>query len=335
MDRLQSTEALLIGEKGNQAFGSVAQRLMQNNFNINALRTNDVLRKEEWVLFDQVVIDISRAQLVGVRDLMDRNLTLPIPDALGTTTVQYETVGDMSAAAIDMSGVAPTERDRVVFNLVQTPLPVIHKDFFLSLRNLHSGRRLGQPLDTTMASTAARRVLDAAEQMLFSGAAITTLAAAAGAGTIYGYTNFPTRQTGGVTSTWTTQAGAGILTDLLAMIGKAVGQAHFGPYMVYVPVAVYVHLLDDLKANSDISILQRILEIPEILSVRGTTQLTASNIVLVQASKDTIDWVDGLQPTTVMWETQGGMMVNFKVMMIGAPRPKSDAANNCGIVHYS
>jgi uncharacterized linocin/CFP29 family protein len=333
---VQNLDAMLLGgEGGRTAHGSVAQRLMASNFNVNALRTNDVLHKEEWLLFDTTVIDIARAQLVGVADLMARNLRFPVPNAMGVTSVQYETASDMTGAQIDMSGIAPTERDRQTFNLVQTPLPIIHKDFRLSLRNLESGRRFGIPLDTSMAAVAARRVADAAEAMLFSGATVTTQAAAAGNGTIYGYTNFPNRVTGSVTATWTTQAGAAILTDLLKMIGDAVNKNHFGPYLLYCPVAVYVHLLDDLKANSALSILERILSIPEILQVKGTTQLLASNIVLVQAATDTIDWIDGLQPTTVMWETQGGLMVNFKVMMIGAPRPKSDGSNNCGIVHYS
>ena len=43
---------------GFTAHGSVAVRMLQSGFNANALRTNEVLRKDEWKLFDDSVIPI-------------------------------------------------------------------------------------------------------------------------------------------------------------------------------------------------------------------------------------------------------------------------------------
>jgi hypothetical protein len=62
---------------------------------------------------------------------------------------------------------------------------------------------------------------------------------------------------------------------------------------------------------------------------------TGAEVILVQMSTDVVDWLDGLQPTTVMWESHGGMMIHFKVMMIGAPRIKADQSGQSGIVHYT
>ena len=335
MNEMQTVEGLILGNGANganSAYGTVAQRLLTNGMNINALRTNDVLHKEDWMQFDRTVVDIARAALVGVADLMANGLTYPIAGAMGVTVVQHETVSDMTDATVDMSGLAPTERDRVNLNLVNVPLPIFHKDFQLSLRNLMSGRRSGNPIDTTMAATATRRVADLMEQVLFKGATLQS-----GGGNIYGYTTHPNRNTGSVTATWVTTTGDNILTDTVAMIGAANADNMYGPYMLYVPIAVYVNLLKDFKAASDKTTLQRLLEIPVIKGIKATSQLTVSNVVLVQFAKDTVDWLDGQQPTVVMWETNGGMMLNFKVLAIGAPRIKADgsASPNCGIVHYS
>jgi uncharacterized linocin/CFP29 family protein len=317
-NQLQTVEGLVLnstgGAGGTVIYGSVAQRLLANGFNINSLRTNDVLHKDEWILLDKKVVEIARANLVGVADLMAAGLTMPIPNAMGVTVVQHETVSDMSDAQVDMSGIAPSDRDRVNLNLVNVPLPIFHKDFQLSLRNLMSGRRSGNPIDTTMAATATRKVADLMERSLFVGASITS-----GGGTVYGYTNHPNRNTGSVTASWVTATGEQILDDLVEMIGVAHADNMYGPYQLYVPIAAYVHLNMDFKANSDKSILARLLETPSLRGIKATSQLSASNIVLVQFSSDTVDWLDGVQPTVVMWESQGGMLVHFKVLAIGAP----------------
>lgn len=327
---MENVDGLVMGANGGKSYGSVAQRLLANGLNINALRTNDVLRKEEWIQFDTKIVEIARSALIGVADLMSAGLSVPIPNAMGTTVIQHETVSDMSAAEINMSGLTETQRDRLLFAQVNVPLPIIHKDFQLSLRNLESGRRLGLPLDTTTAAVAGRRVADAIEDMLFNGVAITS-----GGGTIFGYTNFTSRNTGAVTASWVTTTGANIMIDVLRMIGAIQADNMYGPYQIYVPILVFNNMLNDFKINGDASILTRVLQIPGIRGVKPTTRLTGTNIVMVQFTSDVVDMLDGLQPTTVMWEEKGGMLIHFKVMAIMAPRVKADQTGNCGIVHYS
>lgn len=313
------------------SFGSVAQKLLANGFNVNALRTNDVLRKEDWLAFDQTVIEVARANLIGISDLMAAGLSMPLPNALGTTVVQWEKQSDMTGAEISMTGISAGERDRLEFTPVNLPIPIVHKDFQISVRNLHSSNRTGMALDTTQVTVAARRVSDKLESILFNGAAIT-----AGGGTIYGYLNFPARNTGSVTADWTTTTGDNIVTDVVTkLIPALVADNMYGPYKLYVSVAAYTNMLKDFKAASDKSILQRVLEIPGITAVRPTTQLTGTNVLLVQMTRDVVDIVDGIQPTPVMWESHGGMMMHFKVLAIMVPRLKSDFDGRCGIAHYS
>lgn len=313
------------------ANGSVAMRMLQNGFNVNALRTNDVLRKEDWLLFDRTVVEVARAQLIGVSDLVSAGLSVPLSNALGTTVVQWEKQGDLSDAEINMTGLAESQRDRLEWTPVNLPIPITHKDFQLSVRNIASSRNSGMPLDTSTSAVAARRVSDMLERTLFQGASITH-----GGGTVYGYTNFPARNTGSVTADWTTATGDQIITDITTKLIPALqSDNYYGPYTIYCSVGAYTNMLKDLKAASDKSILQRVLEMPMIKAVRPTTQLTGSNVVMVQMTSDVIDIIDGLQPTPVMWESHGGMMVHFKVMAIMVPRLKSDANGNCGIAHYS
>jgi uncharacterized linocin/CFP29 family protein len=256
---------------------------------------------------------------------------MPLPNALGTTVVQWEKQGDLSDAELSMSGLSESAKDRLDWTPVNLPIPITHKDFQLSVRNIHSNQRTGIALDTTTAAVAARRVSDLLEKTLFSGASITS-----GGGTIYGYTNFPARNTGSVTADWTTATGDQIMVDITTkLIPALVADNFYGPYNLYVSVAAYTNMLKDLKAASDKSILSRVLEIPLIKAVRPTTQLTGTNVLLVQMTKDVVDIVDGMQPTPVMWESHGGMMIHFKVMAIMVPRLKSDANGNCGIAHYS
>lgn len=326
-------EAVMAANNGMTSFGSVAQRLLNSNFNVNALRTNDVLRKEDWISFDQTVVEVARANLIGYKDLFAAGLSMPLPNALGTTVVQWEKQSDMTAAEISMTGLSVSERDRVEFTLVNLPVPIVHKDFQISARNLAAHNRTNMQLDTTQTAIAARRVADQLESILFKGASIT-----AGGGTIYGYTNFPARNTGSVTADWSAVGTTGdqIVGDVTTKLMPALQADNmYGPYMIYVSIAAYTNMLKDLKANSDKSILQRVLEIPGIMGVRATTQLTGTNVLMVQMTRDVIDVVDGLQPTPVMWESHGGLMLHFKVMAIMVPRLKSDFNGNCGIAHFS
>jgi uncharacterized linocin/CFP29 family protein len=329
---LQLNEGGTAGNGGLAALaGPVASRLMQGGFSVNAFRTNDVLRPREWEWYDRTVVNITRANLIGVADLLSRpELVVNIPNAFGVMSIVWDTMGDMTPANMNMTGLPEGERDRLTFGAGQMPVPITHKDFQINLRTLEASRRGGQPLDTTHAAVATRKVNEMLEQTLFAGAPIVS-----GGGTIYGYTNFPSRLTGAVTANWAVATGAQIMTDILAMIGAMATINRYGPFVIYVPVAAWVNLQNDFKANGDDTILERIMNIPGIEAIRPTTMLAGTNILMVHMSPDTVDYIVGFQPTPIMWETHAGFMLNFKVMAIMVPRLKADANNQTGIAHYS
>lgn len=325
-----NVDTITTGKGISRGSGLVAQRLLSSGFNVNSLRTNDTLRKDEWKLYDTAIVSIAKARLIGVGDLMARGLSMSIPNALGVTRIEWETDTDMTPAAVSMSGIANAEDDRLEFSLTGIPVPIVHKDFTLNIRHLEASRRTGQPLDTTMAQKAGRVVAEKIESILWNG--YTGLGSN---NTIYGYTNAANRNTGSVTASWVTATGAQILADVLAMIAKAQADHMYGPYVIYVPIAVFTHLGDDYKAESDKTILQRIKEVSGIEDVKATAELSGTNIIMVQMTADVIQMLDGIQPTMVQWESHGGMVTHFKVIAIMLPRVRNDSEGQSGIVHYS
>lgn len=335
---MPGVEIDLISSKGGSGIagsGKVAHALLTNGFNADALRTCDVLRKDEWEKFDTKVIEVARKRLVGVADLVSRGLTYPVENALGITRVEWEKVSDMEPAHVSMSGRSTGEKDRVEFDLEGVPLPIIHKEFSLNIRALHASRNLGQPLDTTQAQLAAKLVSEKIEELLFAGNSQIKMQSS----TIYGYKTAPNRNTGSI-SNWAAGATTGetIVDEVLAMILALQQDNHYGPYGLYVPIDYYNKLLDDFKTNSDKSTLSRLLEIPDLEFIKISRNLTggaSGEVIMVELSSDVVDMIDGMQPTMIEWESEGGMMINFKIMAIMAPRMKSDAAGQSGIAHYS
>jgi len=298
-----------------------------------ALRTLDTLRKDEWVAFDEALVAEAAIRLRGVADLLAAGLTIPVKNAMGKTVLEYEKITDMEPALVSMDGAVRTENDRVEFELDSIPLPITHKDFFINLRTLTASRERGESLDTTQVRAAGRLVAEETERMLFLGGKTF------GGKAIYGYTNHPDRNLANfiTNGNWAAAAktGENILEDVLDMITRAQADRMYGPYWVYVPQNSSVKLEDDFKANSDKTIRQRVMEVDGIRAVRVVDQLTANNIVLVQATIDVAAMADGIPLQTVQWDIEGGFVINFKAFQIAIPLIRSDAQGRSGVVHMS
>jgi len=317
-----------------KAFGGVASRLLQSGMNANALRTNDTLRKDEWKHFDEAVVKISQQRLVGVNDLISRGLFLNIENGLGTTVLQYETESDIEPAEINMTGSSRPASDRPTYDIASLPLPIVHKGFQLNIRVLNASRKLGQPLDTTLAQMSARKVAEKIEEILFVGASTYTF----GGGTLYGYVDHPQANSVTLSIHWdaSSKTGALILADVIAMKQASIDDRHYGPWMLYVP-AGYETVLDEDYSTSypNVTIRDRIKRIGGIEDVKVVDKLTADTVVLVEMQPETARMVIGLQPTTLQWDTEGGMVNHFKVMAIMVPQIRADQDLRSGIAVLS
>jgi uncharacterized linocin/CFP29 family protein len=311
--------------------GTVAQRLLQSNFNVNALRTNGVLMRDEWKHFDNRVVQITRERLVGVAELIRRGLVYNLPNALGVMTLEWErAIDDLVAAEVTMSGLNEATKDRLAYDTAAMPIPIIHKEFSYNLRHVEAARRNGRNIESTHAEVATRKVAEKIEDILFNGLVISSTV-----GPIYGLLTHPQRNTGAVTATWVTATGEQMVTDIIRMMDVASTKNMNGPFVLFVPLSVANRFGNDYKANSDKTILQRMMELPNLDAIVASTKLTGTNILLVQMTSDVVEMIDGIQPTMVEWDSRGGFEHNFKIIAIMLPRIRSAGDGNNGIVHYS
>lgn len=297
-------------------------------------RTNDTLRKDEWIHLDEALVEEGVIRLRGVQDLIDAGQVIPVANAMGKTIVEYEKVTDMEPAVVSLDPAARSDLDRQEFELARVPLPVTHKDFDLSLRTLAASREMGEALDTTQARTAGRLVSERLEQMLFQG-----LAGNFGGFPVYGYTTHPDRNMSafGAGGAWSLSAKTGeqILDDLLSAIGVLNGDRMYGPFRVYVPANTSTKLEEDFKDESDKTIRQRLMEVDMVESIRVVDQLPADNVIIAQATVDVAAWVMGETTQTVQWDIYGGFKIAFKAFAIQVPLIRSDAQGRSGVFHYS
>lgn len=346
-----------------QANGDVAGVLMANNFDVGALRpyidgrgrslitvnvgvdgegkpkhrtmvanATATLRKDEWIQLDTAVIKAAKPRLNAVADLRAAGLQYTIPNGLGKTMLEHEAQSDIAAATISMDGIREGDRDRPQYDLRSLPLPIIHKDFSFTARQVMASRNGGSPLDTTMAELAGRRVAEEAEKLTLGVAS----SFAFGGGTVYGYANYPHRLTKSLSAINSLQYYT-VVGEVLEMRKQSTDNNYFGPWVLYYSPAWYAHMDADYDVNNrnETTLRSRLEAIDGINAVKPADYLTGTTLLLVQQTAEVARIVVGMDITTVQWESQGGMQLNYKVMAILVPQLRSDYSNQTGIVHGS
>lgn len=338
-----------------RASGDVASTLLNNGFDVSSLRpftgkdersyvtvngksklvanAPATLRKDDWIHLDTAIIKAAKPRLRAWGDLMSMGLRYNIPNGMGHTVLQHQDQSDITPATISMDGLRKSESDRPVFDLKNLPLPIIHKDFHFSAREIAASRNGGSPLDTSTAELASRRVAEEAEKLTVG----TADSFAYGGGSIYGYVNYPNRLTKSLTDPadggWTP---AVLVGEVLAMKAQAQAAYHYGPYMLYFSTDWDQYLDDDYSsAKGDNTLRERLAKIDGVQDVKTLDYLPAQSCVLVQMTSNVVRGVVGMNIVTVQWESHGGFLLNFKVMAILVPQLRSDQNDKTGIVHGS
>jgi hypothetical protein len=308
------------------------------------------LRKEEWIRLDEVVLRAARSRLRAWSDLASAN-TYGGFNGMSTMILEHETMSDPGEAVVDMDGLTDGRQDSPKYQLEGLPLAITHSDFWFSQRRLAVSRNRGTPLDTTMAEAAGRRVAEMIEKTLIGVETGITYGGTSGTPTygrtssVYGYINFPDRLTKMNLTTPTGSNPNATVADVLAMRDQLYNANFYGPYMLYHSTDWDQYLDNDYAFSTGTGVStpnktlrNRLREIEGIQDVRRLDFLTAANshaftMIMVQMTQDVCRAVDGLGITTVQWESQGGMRVNFKVMTIQVPQLRADYNGNTGILH--
>ena len=310
------------------------------NYVSRPVQTNaNTLRRDEWKLLDEALIDPARYRLGGVSDLIDNGLTFNLGNAMGTTVFEWHDSSEAMEASLTMDGVTRSPGDRPVFQHNYLPIPIIHVDYEINARALAASRSLGNALDTTSAERAARRVSEKLEDMLFTD---TTYkfgeVDSRSRNTIYSYINHPDRNTVTLSVPWDDSSitGAGIIQDVLDMKQSSISNYHYGPWKLYIPTEYETVLDDDYDATTPgTTIRERIMKIAGITGIKVIDTLTDDNVLLVQMTRDVVRLIRGMGLQNVEWSTEGRMITKYKVMTIQVPQIRSDQNGKCGIVHMA
>ena len=306
---------------------SLPMLLLENNLNLDSLRTNALLREDEWKQLDERLVQIFAESINGIADLRDRDLTVDL-GSMGTIISQYEKLSDMDAADVNMAAGVEPEQDRPDYALVSVPVPVISKGFQFDIRHLSSSRMLGQSLDTTQSEVAARKVAEGLEDILFNGNSTVM-----GGNPIYGYLDHPDRNPVSG-SDWGTAAN--IYTDILAMVTALFADRAYGPFILYLNSVQYSQTLaisDTTRIRSELQVA--VDSIPALEAIRISDKVPAGEGVMVNMSRDTVELAIAEDVANVEWESMGGMVAHFRTLTVAVPRVKSDYGNRCGLAHIT
>jgi uncharacterized linocin/CFP29 family protein len=309
------------------------------------INTNATLRRDEWKALDEALLEVSRQRLGGVQDLIDSGLTYNLGNAMGTTVLEYHDISDAMQAEMTMDGISRGKNDRPDFNYHYLPIPIIHVDYEINARELAASRNLGNPLDTIDAQTAARKVQEYLEDMLFSATSYSFGEKGSnGRNTIYSYVNHPDRNLVIMDSHWndldfnssTASGGEKILEDVMNMMQESIDDYHYGPWKLYIPTNYQMTILKDYnKTTPGTTIRERILKLDGITGIKVIDRLPADNVLLVQMTSDVVRLVRGMGIQNVEWKSEGNMATNYKVMTIQVPQIRSDYNKRSGIVHLA
>lgn len=317
-----------VGADGNNYYNKMV------NGKLKAVMTNNlaVLRRDDWLRIDEAVVRAAKPVLRAVGDLRAAGLSKTI-NGMATPVLAYEMMSDITKATMSMDGLREGEKDHPELDIAYLPIPILHKEISFSARQLSIATQGANPfaLDTDTIEMAARRVAEEAEELL-----IGTLGSYAfGGGTIYGYTNYPGRETKSMTlptaGGWTPEV---FIDELLDMVQALKDNFRPGPYMMYVSSNWNKSLNSDYSStyNGD-TLRSRVQKIEDITAVRQLDYLTGYQVLLVQMTSDVIRLINGMDIRTVQWSEKGGMELYFKIMAILIPQIRTDIDGNAGIAH--
>lgn len=307
------------------------------NIEVNAEGT---LFRDEWKALDEAVIGVQRERLTGFDYFVNKGLVFNLTNAMGTTVLEWRSIGDSQEAIMSMDGLSRGQGDRTTKKHHYIPIPIIHVDYEINQRELETSRNMQNPIDTTEAEHATRRILELQDDMLFTNTSYSWGDKGDdNRNSIYSFLNFPDRNPVTLTKAWdeSDKTPGEIYDDVVAMKKANFDAKCYGPAALFIPTD-WDYVLDNdysVSGGSIMTIRERLLKINGIQEIVPVDRLTANNAVLVQLKKETVRIINGMPIRNLQWNTEGGMVNKFKVMTIRVPQLRSDWNGNCGIAHLA
>lgn len=301
-----------------------------------------LLPKDAWIRLDNIIQTAARLRLRAYADLRATN-TFGGFDGMANPILEWERVTDNGEAVTDMDGMTEARNFAPKYELQGMPLPITHADFWLSSRFLAVSRNRGTPADTIRAEMAARRVAELIEQTTIGtqeGDQYGDSTGYAHTSKVYGYLTHPDRILKANMPVPTGSNGAAIRDAFIACRELLYNNKFFGPFMVYAS-RDYDAYLDGLFSTTEVSagtlrgnLVGGEKGIQGIRDIRTLDYLDVADhpftLIWVDMNRENVEAVNGMEITTIQWESMGGMRLNFKVMAIQVPRIRSRFTGGVG-----
>lgn len=296
-----------------------------------------LLPHEVWLQIDQTVERSVQSELRAVNDLRAAGLVYNVPNGFAVQALMSQRASRVGTAYLGMDPQEQGGKDRPPMDTVVLPLPCIWSNWGFGARELAVSKRGGLPLDMAGAEDAARACALLTEQMLIGNSSYDQYKYLTG--TIYGYTDFTSRNTFDITAPtevgWTP---ATLLGELLAGRQDLKTAYIKGPYVLYLSTAWSQYLDDDYLSTTagqttTITLRNRILQIPDFSEIRELDELSGWDILIVQMKSSNVREVIGMEFTPIQWEEQGGQVLQWRILGIMVPQIRSDYEGHSGIAH--
>lgn len=296
-----------------------------------SLVTNSRLDEREWAALDREIFEMVKLRRNGVEDLVSRGLTKQT--TLAVMLSQWRMASERVRPTVNMDGRSRANRDLTDRITRSVPVPIFRTDYEIGSRELLSSRTLGEPLDTFEAGEAASAIMEEQERLLFLGDAAVVIEG----NDIPGYTTLPGRDTATAAAYGGGDFGtiSNVLPTVLGMLAALSLVRYHGPFMFYIADAQYHEMLETFTDGSGQTAKARVEELPQILEVKPSDMLTAAEGVMVQMTKNVVDWITAMAIENREWESPDQTALFFAVMAAGAPRLKTDSDGNAGIAHVT
>ncbi len=339
MNKLVSTLNMLHQGQKNRA---IFNKLKENSYDINSLRTNEALPDEAWETIDNIVKRAKKPALTFTNTLENYGMVNDSRTLADVLIKWYEVAELDKDPTVSIMGDEATDNERPDWSMNALPLPVIHKDFFIPWRlsQVNEGEQMFD-IPREMIFQYTRKIAETVEDMNLNGSDITLN----GYG-ISGATNHTDINTGSLTDDWAdTGESEHIMDDVLTMKQVLVDLdfPESGPYALFIPSRFSSTFEKNFTDYYGQTIRERVLSITGIDDIVVCPDLPDENddgvstnyVMLMYMSPEvmTVERAVDLQP--ISWETNGGMVEHYKLFSAQVPKVTSGPGSDLGIAYYN
>lgn len=290
------------------------------------------VRHEDFLVIKDMIIEVRRRELTAIDDLMTGS-GLQVSAAITDQLVGFENINEFQEAQQEMN---PTSFDNndTVFTEDFVPSPITHSSFGVPFR-----QQGFQYKSSIGMSESIRQVAERNEDTLINGNSSLLVSFQGTNFQIFGYTNHPDRGVDTI-SDWTIAANSElIVTETVTALGlmhSGQGGVKNDSVILYVANDIWTNLQNDFKAESDKTIMARLLQIAQIKEVKPAEKLTDGNALLVEMLARTIQ-IAVAQDIIVVPHVKTNPMSTQQMTAYSAMTHmiKSDSNGKTGLMHLS